>query len=151
MVNPCMMKPVSNPPCLSPQITPVEDKHQKAATRRVMLMHPVHPIVLLRLAAWDPPKKMLLWDLPMGGGGSQPVLWARLDQCITVTWAQGGSLHPPTTIQVTERSKPKSRICSACMRLTTTRREEPGWTNSSRSWRTGERLYLSAQQSPKTH
>jgi len=87
-----MMKPVSNPPSLSPQITPVEDKHQKAATHRVTLMHPVPPTVLLPLVAWDPPKKMLLWDLLMVGVGSQPALWGLLDH------------------------KPKSRICSACMR-----------------------------------
>jgi len=80
MVSPCMMKPVSNPPSLSPQITLVEDKLPKAATRRVMLMHPVPPTVLLHLAAWDPPKKMLLLDLLMVGEGSLPALWGLLDQ-----------------------------------------------------------------------
>lgn len=47
---------------------------------RVTLMHPVPPTVLLPLVAWDPPKKMLLWDLLMVGVGSQPALWGLLDQ-----------------------------------------------------------------------
>ena len=48
-------------------------------------------------------------------------------------------------------SKPKSRICSACMRQTMTQRGEPGWISSSRSWKTGAPPSPSAQPSPKTH
>jgi len=47
-------------------------------------------------------------------------------------------------------SKLKWRICSACMRLTTTRSGEPGWTSCSASWRSGAPPSASAPPSART-
>jgi len=146
----CTTRRHNNQPSLSLQTTQADEQRRREVTLRDTRTPPGPPTPGSRApgawaAGWRRPVAP-----PTPGAGCPPVPWGAIQSTLATSCPKGWGWHRPPMTLVTELSKLKWRICSGCMRSTTTRRGEPGWTSCSASWRRGAPPSASAPPSART-